>query len=118
MKKLFLLAAALAFVTVGGLQAAAEETWKGTIGDSMCGVKHSADKHGDKSSDHRACVEKCIKGGGEYVLLTADGKAMKIANQTFEGLAAHAAHDVIVTGEIKDDAIVVSKIEMPKADKK
>jgi hypothetical protein len=43
---------------------------------------------------------------------------MKIANQTFEGLAAHAAHEVIVTGEIKDDAIVVSKIEMPKADKK
>jgi hypothetical protein len=118
MKKLFLLAAALAFVTVGGLQAAAEETWKGTIGDSMCGAKHSADKHGDKSSDHRACVEKCVKGGQEYVFLTADGKVMKIANQTFEGLATHAAHEVMLTGEIKDDAIVVSKIEMPKADKK
>ena len=118
MKKLFLLTAALAFVTVGGLQAAAEETWKGTIGDSMCGVKHTADKHGDKASDHRACVEKCVKGGGQYVLLTADGKVMKIANQSFEGLATHAAHDVVVTGEIKDGAIVVSKIEMPKADKK
>ncbi len=117
MKKAFLLATALAFVTVGGLQAAAEETWKGTIGDSMCGVKHSADKHGDKASDHRACVEKCIKGGGEYIFI-ADGKAMKIANQSFEGLAKHAAHEVMLTGEIKDGAIVVSKIEMPKVDKK
>ena len=116
MRKLFLLVAALAFVTVGSLQAAAE-TWKGTIGDSMCGVKHSADKHGDKASDHRACVEKCVKGGGEYIFI-ADGKVMKIANQSFEGLAKHAAHEVMLTGEIKDGAIVVSKIEMPKVEKK
>ncbi|CAN5680273.1 hypothetical protein BH24ACI5_BH24ACI5_00490 [soil metagenome] len=117
MKKVFLLAAALAFVMGGAAQASAEETWKGTIGDSMCGVKHSADKHGDKASDHRACVEKCVKGGGEYIFI-ADGKVMKIANQSFEGLAAHAAHEVMLTGEIKDGAIVVSKIEMPKVDKK
>lgn len=117
MKKLFLLAAALVFVTTGITQAHVEETWKGTIGDSMCGAKHSAEKHGDKASDHRACVEKCVKGGGEYVFITADGKVMKIANQSFEGLAAHAAHEVMLTGEIKDDAIVVSRIEMPKAEK-
>jgi len=30
----------------------------------------------------------------------------------------HAAHEVMLTGEIKDDAIVVSKIEMPKPEKK
>jgi hypothetical protein len=117
MKKALMLAAALAFVSAGALQARAAETWKGTITDSMCGVKHSADKHGGKAADHRACVEKCINGGGEYVLV-ADGKAMKIANQSFEGLKEHAAHEVMVTGEIKDGAIVVSKIEMPKADRK
>src|SRR5688572_27069950 len=115
MKRLFVLAAALVFVAAGAMQARAEETWKGTIGDSMCGVKHSADKHGDKASDHRTCVDKCISGGGEYVFLTG-GKAMKIANQSFEGLKTHAAHEVMVTGEIKDGAIVVSKIEMPKAE--
>ena len=117
MKKALVLAAALAFVSTGMLQARAEETWKGTIGDSMCGVKHTADKHGDKASDHRACVQKCVDGGGEYVFLT-DGKVMKIANQSFDGLKAHAAHEVMLTGEIKDGAIVVSKIEMPKTDKK
>ena len=116
MKRLFVVAAALVFVTAGAMQARAEETWKGTIGDSMCGVKHSAEKHGGKAADHRACVEKCIKGGGEYVLVV-EGKPMKIANQSFEGLATHAAHEVLLTGEIKDGAIVVSKIEMPKTDK-
>ena len=116
MRKLFVMAAAV-FIVSAGLQARAEETWKGTISDSMCGLKHSAEKHGDKAADHRACVEKCVKGGDEYVLVTG-GKVMKIANQSFEGLKAHAAHEVMVTGEIKDNAIVVSKIEMPKTDKK
>jgi len=115
MKKLFVLTAAIVFVSAG-LQARAE-TWKGTISDSMCGLKHSAEKHGDKAMDHRACIEKCVKGGDEFVLVS-DGKVMKIANQSFEGLKTHAAHEVIVTGEIKDNAIVVSKIEMPKAEKK
>jgi hypothetical protein len=117
MKKALVLVAAFSFVSMGALQARAEETWKGTITDAMCGTKHSADKHGDKAADHRACVEKCISGGGEYVLVSG-GKVMKIANQSFEGLKAHAAHEVMLTGEIKDGAIVVSKIEMPKADKK
>ena len=117
MKKAIVLAAAFVFVTVGALQARAEESWKGTISDSMCGMKHSAEKHGDKAADHRACVEKCVAGGDAYVFLTG-GKAMKIANQSFAGLKAHAAHEVMLTGEIKDDAIVVSKIEMPKAEKK
>lgn len=116
MRRLMMLAAAFVFLAAG-VYAGAEETWKGTITDSMCGVKHSAEKHGDKAGDHRACIEKCIKGGGEYVLVTG-GKPMKIANQSFEGLAAHAAHEVMLTGEIKDGAIVVSKIEMPEADKK
>ena len=117
MKKVMLLAAALAFVCAGATQARTPETWKGTISDSSCGVKHSADKHGDKASDHRACVQKCVAGGGAYVLLS-EGKVMKIANQDFEGLKTHAAHEVMLTGEIKDDAIVVSKIEAAKTDKK
>ena len=116
MKRLFVLAAAVVFVSAG-LQARAEETWKGTISDSMCGLKHSAEKHGDKASDHRTCVEKCISGGGEYVFLTG-GKAMKIANQSFAGLKTHAAQEVMLTGEVKEGAIVVSKIEGPKTEKK
>ena len=115
MKKVCLLVAALAFAGSGIAQAA--ETWKGTISDSMCGLKHSAEKHGGKGADHRACVEKCIKDGGEYVFLS-DGKALKIANQSFDGLKAHAGHEVMLTGDMKDGKIVVTKIEMPKEEKK
>ena len=117
MRKVGLFAAALVFATTGAAQALAAETWKGTISDSSCGVKHSADKHGDKASDHRACVQKCVAGGGQYVFLSG-GKVLKISNQDFADLKTHAAHEVMLTGEIKDGAIVVSKIEVPKASKK
>jgi hypothetical protein len=115
MRTVMVFAAALTFVMSGAVRA--EETWKGTISDSMCGLKHSAEKHGDKGSDHRACVQKCIDGGGEYVFI-ANNKAMKIANQKFEGLKTHAGQEVMLTGEMKNETITVSKIETPKAEKK
>jgi hypothetical protein len=113
MRKL-MAAAIAALVMTGAVQA--EETWKGTISDSMCGLKHSAEKHGDKATDHRTCVEKCIAGGGEYVFLAKD-KAVKIANQKFEGLKTHAGQEVMLTGEMKNDAITVTKIEAAKVEK-
>ena len=51
-------------------------------------------------------------------MFLAKDKALKIANQKFEGLKAHAGHEVMLTGEMKDGAITVSKIEMPKAEEK
>jgi hypothetical protein len=114
MKKVFLLVAALSVIGSGVARA---ETWKGTIGDSMCGLKHEAGKHGDKAGDHKTCVEKCIKGGGEYVFLTKD-KAIPIANQSFAALKEHAGHEVMLSGDMKDGKITVTKIEMPKAEKK
>ena len=114
MRKVLLLVAALAIAGSGVMQAA--ETWKGTIGDSVCAMKHEAGKHGDKAGDHKSCVEKCVAGGGQYVFLTKD-KAIPITNQSFAELKAHAGHEVMLTGEMKDDVITVSKIEMPKADK-
>ncbi len=47
MKKFLIVIAVCAFV--GTVSVRAEETWKGTISDSMCGLKHSAEKHGDKT---------------------------------------------------------------------
>lgn len=114
----FLLGVAAVAVLAGGVtQARAEETWKGTITDSMCGVKHSADKHGEKAADHKACVERCIGRGGEYVLVAGD-KVYKIANQKFDGLKPNAGAEVVLTGEMKDETITVSKIEPAKAEKK
>ncbi len=110
MRKVVLLAAAVVFASAGIAQA---ETWKGVIGDSMCGAKHSA----DKGSDHSKCVAKCIQGGSKYAFVVGD-KVYQISNQDFADLKAHAGHVVSLTGTMKDDAITVSKVEMPKEEKK
>lgn len=114
MKKLALAVAAAALVSVAPIQA---ETWKGTITDSMCGTKHSAEKHGGKAADHAACVKKCIEGGGAYVFVSSN-KIHPIANQDFAALKTHAGQEVMLTGDMKNDKLVVSKIEPAKAEKK
>jgi len=73
---------------------AADQTWTGTISDSMCGATHKKmAEHGtDKMSD-RACTMACVKDGGKYVLVS-NGKVYKIDNQDFAALAEHAGHAV------------------------
>jgi len=112
MKRVVMLMAAFAFVATVPARAA-EETWKGTISDSMCAAKHSADKHGDKAADHASCVQKCVDKGGQYVFLTGD-KVYKVSNQTFDGLKANAGKEVMLTGELKGESITVSKVAPPE----
>ena len=94
---------------------AAPETWTGQISDSHCGAKHKA--MDGKKMAARECTEMCIKGGGHYVFVTK-GKVYQIADQKNADLATHAGHTVLLTGEMKGDTITVSKIEMPKTEKK
>ena len=90
---------------------------KGKISDSMCGAKHGKGEHAGTAASDRECTEKCVKGGEKYVFVSGD-KVYKIANQDFAGLKTHAGHEVLLTGDAKDDTITVSKIAMPPADKK
>ena len=59
----------------------------------------------------------CIKAAQLFVFVDdKDKKIFKIENQKLPDLTAHVGHDhVLVTGELKGDAITVTKIEMPKA---
>lgn len=114
MKKLLLAVVTIGLVSAAPMQA---ETWKGTIADSMCGAKHSAEKHGGKGADHSACVKKCVEGGASYVFVSGN-KIHPIANQDFAALKTHAGQEVMLTGEMKNDKIVVAKIEPPKVEKK
>lgn len=113
MKKTLAFVAA-AFLAGSGPAFAAE--WTGKISDSMCGVKHAAGEHGGKTTTDRDCTEECVKGGAKYVFVAGD-KVYKIANQGFAGLKTHAGHEVVLTGDMKDDTVTVTKIDMPKPKK-
>lgn len=104
----------LAATITGG---AAEQTWTGVISDSHCGAaKHPTEYRGRQITE-RECiigtedgeVRGCVKGGGEYILVSG-GKIYKISNQDFAGLRAHAADNVRLTGELAGDAIKVKSI--------
>ena len=109
MKKSILL---LTLLFGGAAAPGAEQTWTGKIADSACGAKHQEAVENEGVMADRDCTEACVRGGSKFVLVV-DGKVLKIANQDNKDLAVHAGHAVKVTGELKGDAITVSKIEMP-----
>ena len=110
MNNAVLILAAL-LVTAPALPVAAQQTWSGKISDSACGAKHEEAAEGQGVMADRDCTQACIRGGSKYVLLV-DGKVFQIANQDNTDLATHAGHAVRMTGELKGNAITVSKIEM------
>jgi len=112
MKLFFLALAAAGILLANTVASAAEQTWTGNISDSACGAKHEEAAEGQGKMPDRECTQACVRGGSKYVLV-ADGKVVQIANQDNKELATHAGHRVKVTGELKGNAITVSKIEMP-----
>ena len=100
-----------ALLLISAFPRAAEQTWTGKISDSACGAKHEEAAEGNGVMPDRECTQACVRGGSKYVLVV-DGKVLQIANQDNKDLATHAGHSVKMTGELKGNAIVVSKIEM------
>jgi hypothetical protein len=101
-----------AMLLLSGLHlAAAEQTWSGKISDSACGAKHEEAAENTGVMPDRECTEACVRGGSKYVFVV-DKQVFQIANQDFKALATHAGHAVKITGELKGNAITVSKIEM------
>jgi hypothetical protein len=102
-------ASIFAMTVASGPLAAAPASWTGQISDAMC--------HGVHQIDPKTCVDKCIKGGEKYVLVVQDKDASKvyaISNQKFADLAKFAGQTAVVTGDMKDDSITVTKIAAPK----
>src|SRR3569832_1642725 len=99
MMKRLVATGALATLMMGGVAFAADQTWTGKIGDSMCGATHKAMQEHKKDLTDRACTEACIKGGGKYILSTG-GKVYTIDNQQDPALAMYAGEEVTVTGEL------------------
>lgn len=112
MKKFAMFAAAVLFAAAPAI--AADKTWTGRLDDSKCAGHHAKAEHGSQTDSDHECVTKCVESGQKFVFITG-GKTYTIANQDFADLKAHGGHTVALTGEMKGDAITVSKIEMPKA---
>ena len=88
---------------------AASMTWKGEISDSNCAISHQKVTQVHPSLNNRSCALACVKDGARLVFVS-DGKVFKIANQDLPALTANAGYIVQLTGEMKDDAITVSKV--------
>lgn len=107
-------ASIFAMTVATGTLVAAPATWTGQISDAMCKGVHSGDA--------KACVEKCMKApGAKYMLVvkddkdpTAAAKVYAISNQTYKDLPKFAGQTAVVTGDMKDDTITVSKMAAPK----
>ncbi len=97
---------ALAVLALTAMSSFAAE-WTGYIADQMCAAKQGAKA---ASEAHAGCAERCIKGGSAAVLVTADGKVYKIADQ--DKVTAHAGKKVTVTGKIDGDTITVDDVKM------
>ena len=115
MKKFAMLAAAVVFAASPAL--AADKTMTGTLSDAKCNGTHHKAEHGSQDDSDHDCVTKCVEGGSKMVFISG-GKTYQIANQDFAALKDHGGHKVALTGEMKGDAITVSKVEMPKSEGK
>ncbi|MBI4902116.1 MAG: hypothetical protein HY820_00675 [Acidobacteria bacterium] len=108
----------LAAVALPLSAAAADQTLQGKISDSHCGDSHKSQlDHGKSRMGDRGCTLACVKNGAKYVLV-ADAKVYNIENQTFAGLRKHAGQTVKLSGEVKENTITVSKVELVKAEPK
>jgi hypothetical protein len=105
-KRVSSLLIAIALLLSASLVFAGDSNWTGVISDSHCGAAHA------KASQNAAdSVEKCVKGGSQYVFVnSADNKVYKLDDQS--KAKGHGGQEVTVTGTLKGDTIHVSSISM------
>jgi len=103
-----ILPSALLLASLTVIPATAQQTFTGRISDSTCGASHAA-KSGELTD--RQCLLACINALTRFVLVDQNNKVLPIANQDAMGLPLYAGRPVKLTGEMRGDAIVVTKVE-------
>jgi len=88
----------------------AGQVWSGRLSDSMCGASHETRAASGSMSD-RECIFECIKALAKYVLVDDKQQVIPIATQDLSGLPLYAGRPVRITGELKNGAIVATKVE-------
>ncbi|MBV9157537.1 MAG: hypothetical protein JO097_14835 [Acidobacteriaceae bacterium] len=83
----------------------------GYVSDAHCGSAHSS-----PSEANSKCIDKCLKGGSDPVLVS-NGKVMKFDADSKDKAAALAGKNVTVDGTVDGDVIKVNTIEEAKESK-
>ena len=85
---------------------AAEMTLTGTVGDTMCGVKHMM-------KDEAACTKGCVTKGAEYALIVKDkAYTLKASTAQKTELDKLAGKMAMITGDVTGDSIMVKSVKM------
>jgi hypothetical protein len=98
MKTLTVVSALALGLAANGLAA----PFKGFVEDTKCSTMAAM-------KDDADCAKKCIKGGSPAVLVTEDGKILKISNQ--DKIVAHAGEHVTLDGTLKGDTLTVASVK-------
>lgn len=108
MRRFIYLLAAVFFAMGTSLAVPKQQTFVGSISDSMCGLKHMMPGQSDKD-----CTLECVKAGSKFVLAdTAKNKVYQLSDQRKP--RAFAGEKVKVTGTLQGDTIQVSSIVAAK----
>lgn len=104
---LFFLAVLIIAGVISNAAFAANQTFRGTLGDAMCGAKHVM------PGDDASCTHSCVSKGSKYALLVGDKVyVLDISDQTLlASLDKQAGKKIIITGTTKDDTIAVTSLK-------
>jgi opacity protein-like surface antigen len=95
-------------VSLGSFAAFADNL-TGYVSESHCG-----DKHSSPSAANTECVQKCLKGGSDPVLVS-EGKVYKFDAASKDKVVAHAGENVKIDGSVSGDTVTVTSIEKAEA---
>jgi hypothetical protein len=84
------------------------EDLSGYISDAHCGAKHDA-----VSAANTKCINACLKGGSDPVLVS-EGKVMKFDADSKAQAVAHAGETVKIDGTVTGDTVKINSIEAAK----
>ena len=102
MRKAGLLCSAI-FMLVGlAVASPKQQTFVGTISDSMCGASHMM------PGSAKDCTLKCVGDGSKFVLVDPKGKVFQLSDQKTP--RQFAGDNVTVTGTLNGDTIAVKSI--------
>ena len=77
----------------------------GYVSDAHCGAAHHA-----VSAANTACINKCLKGGSDPVLVS-NGKVMTFDADSKEKARAFAGDNVKIDGSVDGDVVKINSID-------